>query len=224
MTADTAVLPTVPAHPAPAAARPRRLRQLLVDSGYTLAAFPLAVAALTVVVTGLAAGAGLAVVWIGVAVLAATLGAARGLAEVERAWLPAVLGRALPRPVYRPVPAGGLARLTAPLRDRRYWLDALYALVRFPVAVLGFAVTVTFWAGALGGLTYGAWDWALPHRAGDEDLLQMLGLSTGAGARIALYTGLGLVFALLLPVAVRAVATLQARLGEALLAGRPGAR
>ena len=30
------------------------------------------------------------------------------------------------------------------------------------VAIFSFAVTVTFWSVALGGLTYGAWDWALP--------------------------------------------------------------
>ncbi|MGY1708375.1 sensor histidine kinase [Geodermatophilus sp. SYSU D00758] len=219
MTTETAVRPPVPAPP-PAVALRGRLRQLGVDTGYSLAAFPLGLAAFVVVVTGLATGAGLLVVWVGVAVLAATLLAARGLAAAERAWLPAVLGRPLPRPAYAAPTGGRVRRLTTPLRDPQCWLDALHAVVRFPFAVLGFSITVTFWAGALGGLTYGAWDWALPDSEGSQDLLQVMGFDTGRGERIAFYTLIGVVLALLLPLAVRAVAVLQAQVGRALLTSR----
>ncbi|MGY1705331.1 sensor histidine kinase [Geodermatophilus sp. SYSU D00697] len=223
MTTDTAVLPTVsPTSSAPA--RPSgRLRQLGVDTGYSLLALPLGIAAFVLVVTGLAAGTGLLVVWIGVAVLAGTLVAARGLAAAERSWLPAVLGSPLPRPAYRRAEGRAVRRLTTPLRDPQCWLDALHALVRFPFAILGFVVTVTFWAGALGGLTYGLWDWSLPEAAADpdqNDLLEVLGFETSPARRILLYTLIGVVFALLLPVAVRAVALLQAQLGRALLTSR----
>ncbi|SDY84440.1 Signal transduction histidine kinase [Geodermatophilus africanus] len=224
---DTAVLPP----PAPAPAPPTRprgpLRQLGVDTGYSLLALPLAVAAFVVVVTGLSAGAGLLVVWIGVAVLAGTLLAARGLAGVERAWLPAVLGRELPRPAYLPAGEGGaVRRLTAPLRDPQCWLDALHGLLRFPFAVLAFVVTVTWWAGALGGLTYGLWDWALPDASTDpdnSDLLELLGLESSSWSRIFSYTLVGAVFAVLLPFVVRGAALLQAQLGRALLTSRAAA-
>ncbi len=226
MTADTAVLPPV-SHPSAPPAPPgrSRLRQAGVDTGYVLLGFPLAVAAFVVAVTGLAAGAGLLVVWVGVAVLAATLLAARGFARVERAQLPAVLGAAVPAPAYRRAAPGAplVARLTAPLRDPQSWLDVLHALVRFPVAILSFVVTVTVWAVAVGGLTYGAWDWALPDPSTDpdnSDLLELMGLQSSAGWRIAFYTVLGLLFAALLPVAVRGVALLQANLGRALLTSR----
>ncbi|MCF6742822.1 sensor histidine kinase [Blastococcus sp. KM273128] len=221
MTADTLVLPTA-SGPLPSR-RPDRLRQLGVDTGYALAGFPAGVAAFVVVVTGLAAGAGLLVVWVGVAVLAATLLAARGFATAERAWLPAVLGEAVPRPVYRRAEGRPVRRLVTPLRDPQSWLDALHAVLRLPFVILSFTVTVTFWAVALGGLTYWAWDWALPDASVDPqntDLLELLGFESTAFRRIALYALIGLVFALLLPFAVRAVALLQAGFGRVLLTSR----
>ncbi|MGY1820883.1 sensor histidine kinase [Geodermatophilus sp. SYSU D00079] len=218
---DTAVRPTV--SPSPAARTRGVLRQLGVDTAYSLVAFPVAIAAFVLVVTGLAAGAGLLVVWVGVAVLAATLVAARGLAAVERAWLPGVLDRPLPRPGYRTAEGRAVRRLTTPLRDPQCWLDALHALLRFPFAILSFVVTVTSWAGALGGLTYGLWDWSLPDASrdpGNTDLLELLGFESTSGRRILLYTTVGLLFAVVLPFAVRGAALLQAQLGRALLTSR----
>src|SRR5688500_6060624 len=91
-----------------AAGRPKLLRQLLVDSGYVLLGLPLAVAALVVLLVGLVLGVGLVVTVIGLPVLAGTLHAARGLADVERLRLPAVLRQARVRPDYRhPEPGAG---------------------------------------------------------------------------------------------------------------------
>jgi signal transduction histidine kinase len=222
MTTDTVVLPAV----APSTPLPRSrgwFRQLGVDTGYALVSFPIAIAAFVVVVTGLALGAGLLIVWVGVAVLAGTLLAARGFATVERAWLPAVLDRPLPNPTYLPAEGRPVRKLMTPLRDPQTWLDALHAIVRFPFAILSFVVTVTFWSVALGGLTYGLWDWALPDASTDPDntdLLELLGFESTAGRRILLYAVLGLVVAVLLPFAVRGVALLQASLGRVLLTSR----
>jgi signal transduction histidine kinase len=222
MTTDTAVVPAMTA--APPAARPRgRFRQLGIDTGYSLLSFPIAIVAFSLMVTGLSAGAGLLVVWVGVPVLAATLVAARGLATVERVRLPAVLGRPLPRPVYRPAEGSWLRRLLTPIRDPQTWLDALHAVIRFPLAIASFVVTVTFWSLTLAGLTYGAYDWTLPDPSSNPhntDLLELMGLQSTPGARIALYTGFGLVAAILLPFVVRGLAVLQAQLGRVLLTSR----
>ena len=104
------------------------------------------------------------------------------------------------------------------------------------MAVFSFAVTVTFWSMALGGITYVAWDWALPDASTDprnQDLLELVGLDSTPGRRIALYTALGIVFAVLVPFVVRGVALLRLPLGRVLLtsgrrrrpswAGWPGA-
>ncbi|MGY1846132.1 MULTISPECIES: sensor histidine kinase [unclassified Blastococcus] len=226
MTADTLVLPPA-SDRLPVTRRPGRVRQLGIDTGYSLAGFPVGVAAFVVVITGLALGAGLLVVWVGVAVLAGTLLAARGFATVERAWLPAVLGRPVQRPAYRRAEGRPVRRMITPLRDPQTWLDALHALVRLPVATLSFVITVTFWAITLGGLTYAAWDWALPDATLDpdnHDLLETLGFETSPLRRIALYTAIGLVFGLLLPFAVRGSALLQALLGKAMLTSRAAAQ
>lgn len=226
MTTETLVLPDTAPAVAPATPLDRArgwFRQLGIDTGYVLVSFPLAIAAFVVIVTGLALGVGLLVVWVGVAVLAATLLAARALATAERAWLPAVLRRPLPRPAYLPAEGRPVRKLLTPLRDPQTWLDALHAVLRFPLAIFSFVVTVTFWSVALGGLTYGAWDWALPDASTDPnntDLLELLGFHSTAGRRILLYTALGLVFAVLVPLVVRGVALLQAELGRALLTSR----
>ncbi|WP_409329579.1 sensor histidine kinase [Trujillonella humicola] len=219
--AGTVRLPAVPAAPGP---RRTVVRQLGVDTGYALASFPVALAAFVVVVPGLSLGVGLLVVWVGVAVLALTLVAARGLATAERAWLPAVLRRELPRPVYRRAEGSALRRLLTPLRDAQCWLDALHAVVRLPFAILSFGVTVAFWAGALGGLTWAAWGWALPDGPDDQDLPELLGFGDGYAVRVAFHAALGLLLALLLPVVVRGVAVLQAQVGRALLTSRAAAQ
>lgn len=229
MSTDTAVLPVTTTPDAGPAPRPRagRLRQLGVDTGYSLAAFPVAIAAFVVVVTGLAAGAGLLVIWVGVAVLAATLLAARGFAAVERAWLPAVLDRPIPRPGYLAPDGGRVRRLLTPLRDPQTWLDALHALVRFPVAIFSFVVTVTWWSVVLVSLPYGAYDWALPDASTDpdnQDLLELLGTDSTPLRRIALYTVIGLVAAVLLPFVVRGAALLQAQLSRVMLTSRAAAQ
>jgi signal transduction histidine kinase len=222
MTTDTAVLPPMTAA-APALPEPRsRVAQLGVDTAYVLLGFPVAIAAFVIVVTGLALGAGLLVVWVGVAVLTVTLLAARGLATLERAQLPAVLERPLPTPAYRRARADArpVTRLLTPLRDPQAWLDALHAVVRFPVAILSFVVTVTFWSLALGGLTYGAWAWALPDGDANQDLLELLGFEPSYGQTVLAYAFVGLVAAVIGVPAVRGVALLQAQLGRAMLTSR----
>ncbi|WP_198662361.1 sensor domain-containing protein, partial [Nocardiopsis sp. TNDT3] len=71
--------------------------RLLADTRHILLGLPLALIAFVVVLTGLAAGAGTAVVMAGLFLMTGTLYAARGFAHVERVRL-ADLGR---RPVAR---------------------------------------------------------------------------------------------------------------------------
>jgi signal transduction histidine kinase len=217
MTSDTLVMPAVTPY------RSRVARQALVDSGYALLSLPVGVFAFVLVVTGVSVGIGTLVIWVGAAVLAVTLLAARGLAGVERAQLPAVLGHPVPRPAYLTPDGGRVRRLLTPVRDPQSWLDALHALLRLPLAVLAFSVTVTMWALALGGLSYWAWDWALPDPSadpGNSDLLELLGVDSSPARRVLLYVAIGVVAAVLLPFVVRAVALLQAQLGRVLLTSR----
>jgi signal transduction histidine kinase len=157
-------------------------------------------------------------------VLVLSLLVARGFAAIERMRIPAVLQHDVPTPVYRQAPAdaGLVRRLVEPLRDPQCWLDVVHALLHMAVSIPAFAVTVTWWAGALGGLSYGAWEWSVPYGPDNTDLPELLGFGDGRGARIVFYAVLGVLFAVTLPAAVRLAALLEAQFGRALLTLRAG--
>ncbi|HEX7744888.1 MAG TPA: sensor histidine kinase [Micromonosporaceae bacterium] len=198
---------------------PTILRQLAVDTGYVLLGFPLAVASFVVLITGLALGAGLAVTVVGLPILAGTLYAARGFADVERLSLPRVLRVPVPRPHYRTAApgTGRWRRALLPLTDLQSWCDLLYGCLRLIVAVIAFVFTVTWWAGAVGGTLYWAYDWAIPIGPDNVGLNELIGLGDSTAARVGLNTAIGLFFLFTLPLVVRGGALLQAGLGRALL-------
>jgi signal transduction histidine kinase len=105
------------------------------------------------------------------------------------------------------------------MRDPQSWLDLLHALIRLLVTLPTFVVVVVWWALAITGTLYGAYDWAIPRGPGDQDLSQLLGMGDGAGARIALNSAIGLFALLTLPLVARACARIQAALAYSLLTG-----
>ncbi|MFG3713173.1 sensor histidine kinase [Micromonospora sp. NPDC047730] len=212
----------VPVAAGPPVPAPTISRQLLLDSGYVLLGLPLALASFVVLLVGLAAGLGLVVTVIGLPVLSGTLYAARGLADIERLRLPAVLHQSRIRPQYRlPEPgASAWRRIFVPMGDAQSWLDLAHGILKLVVAVATFVVTLVWWAGAVAGSLYWAYDWTLPH--GDPEdvgLPQLLGLGDSTVARIGLHTAIGLFFLITLPIVARGCALLQASFGRAMLTG-----
>jgi signal transduction histidine kinase len=207
-------------HP-PGEAPPRILRQLRIDSGYVLLGLPLAVASLVVLVVGLAVAVGLVVTVIGLPILAGTLYAARAMADMERQRLPAVLRQSRVRPQYRvPEPgANAWRRIFIPIGDAQSWLDLAHGILKIIVSSITFLVTLIWWAGAVAGSLYWAYDWALPHHPESIGLSDLLGLGGSTPARIGLNTAVGLFFLITLPIVVRGCALLQASFGRALLTG-----
>ncbi|WP_432932705.1 sensor histidine kinase [Microbispora sp. CA-135349] len=199
----------------------RLLSRLGGDTVYILVGFPLAVITFCLTVAGLSAGAGLLVVWLGVPVLALTLLIARGMGDVERLRMRAVLGRDMPRPRYpvSPPGAGVFRKTVTPLAGGQPWLDALYALLTFPVAIVTFCVTVTWWAVTLFGLTYPLFGWILSNIPDNHELPELLGLGRGYVVNSVFYVAMGAVFALTLYPVVRSCALIKASLGRALLTG-----
>ncbi|MFC4146411.1 sensor histidine kinase [Micromonospora mangrovi] len=196
-------------------------RQLLRDSQYVLLGLPLAVAGFVVVVAGISLSAGLLVTVLGLPVLAGTLYAARGLADLERLRLPAVLRQPRVRPAYRTPEPGAKAwrRIFLPMRDAQSWLDLVHGLFKLVLAIPTFVLTVVWWALAVAGTLYPAYDWAIPRGPDDQDLSQLLGMGDGAVARIAVNTAIGLFCLFTLPLLVRACALLQAGFARSLLTG-----
>jgi signal transduction histidine kinase len=198
---------------------PSFLRRLGIDSAYVLAGFPLALAAFIVVVPLFALSLGLLPLGIGLFVGAGAVLAARVFADLQRLRLPGVLGRPVPRPLYKKSETGTWARAARVLTDLQSWLDLAHAILVLPVAIFTFVVVFTWWVLTLAGLTYFLYDWAIPRGPNDQDLNELLGFADTSANRIILNTAIGVVALLTLPLLVRGCALLQGSFSRALLTG-----
>jgi signal transduction histidine kinase len=199
----------------------RMLRQLGHDTLYVLLGFPLGIITVVLCMVGFWLGLGLSVIVLGLPVLVGTIFLARGLATVERARVAPVIGRRLPHPMYkRSGPGAGFwRRMFVPISDGQAWLDVLHGMFRFIPATIAFAVTVAWWAGALGGLTRPLWDWSIPRGPGNAELPELLGLGDDLGIRLAFHLAAGTFFALTLYPVVRGAALVEAQFARGLLSG-----
>jgi signal transduction histidine kinase len=204
-------------------ARGSFLRRVLLESAYGLTALVLAIPSFTLVVVGLAAGLGTMVVaGLGLLVLVATAYVARGFAHVERLRLRSMLEVPAPLPSYlRAQPGDGRVRsVLTPLRDVQTWLDALWGVVSLATALLAFAVTVAWWAMALGGLSYWFWQRYIPYEEENRGLAELLDLGDGRTAESLLNLAIGVFALLTLPWAVRLGARTHAAVARVLLCSR----
>jgi len=211
----------------PSADAPRRslLGRPGADTRYVLTGLPLAVVSLATLITGLSLGVGLLATTLGVFVFGATGYLARGFADVERLALGARDGRRVRRPDYPSTYAtrNPYRRAFAQLRQPQCWLDVLHGVATFLASTFAFVVTVTWWAAAAGGLTYGFWERFLPERGNDVVVTAVLGSYSHTGD-IVLFTVAGAVFALTLPFVARGMAALRAGFARTLLVDLDGYR
>ncbi|WP_122976071.1 sensor histidine kinase [Actinoplanes teichomyceticus] len=209
----------VPAAPAGVPAR-RHLRQLGIDTQYVLFGFPIGLVTVVLCLTGFALGVGMVIIWVGLPLLAGTLAMSRGLAHLERLRIGPVLRRRIAHPRYRTARSGGwVGRLLSPLADAQSWLDLVHGVFRFIPSTIAFGVVLTWWAAALIGLSYPAWDWVVPHPPENLELPELLGLPDSAVTRIAVNLIIGAFFALTLFPVVRGAALLEAQFARGLLSG-----
>lgn len=196
-------------------------QRIATDTRYLLLSFPVALISFALVVAGVAAGLGSAVVGLGLLVLAGTAGLARNIADQERAALPGVLGHPVGRPRYREAPswAGWFRRAMTPLTSGQAVLDLLYPIVAFPVAVAGFAVASVWWAGTVAGLTFPLYGWVIAGIPGavEGGLPELLGMGDSPSTFVILNTVIGVLFAITLVPVLRGTALLKATLAELML-------
>lgn len=203
--------------PSPGAARSSSvLRRLTAESRYLLGALPLAVGSFVAVVTGLSLSAGLLVTVIGVPVAAATLAVASWFADAERRRL-AALGHHVGPPVYRQERRGGFGRAVDRLRDPARWAELVHGVLQFPLALLTWCLTVTWWVGSVVGLT--SWLWLpLVHRGNEWFGVGPVDLFLPGAPRGLVNLIFGVVLAATLVPLVRVCTAAHAALGRALLA------
>lgn len=216
--------------PAPAV---RVWPRLVADTRYVATGLPVAVVAAVVCLTGVAVGAGLAVVAVGLPLLLAAMLKARAFARAERERIASVLDEPVHEPAYRTAGAGMCAgagtddnllrRLWAVLRDPQSWRDLTHATFRFIPSTIGFSFVVSWWAVVLGGTTWGLWGWALPSGPDYQELPELLGLGDAYLTNVGFYLITAAIFAATLPAVARAWALLEARFARSLLASRSAA-
>ncbi len=198
---------------------PGAVRQMLADSAYLLLGLPITIASFTVLVTGLSLAAGLLITVIGIPVAVATLLAAEWFGRLDRARLRG-RGTVLPPLQYAPLRGSGLRGMLNTLADPLRWAAVIHGIVAMAVSILTWTVLVTWWAGALGGLTYWFWERWLPHdasgRVDSQGLAELLDLPMSE-AQLNLLVGL--VFVLTMIPVLRWCAELHAGLARMLLSG-----
>jgi len=195
---------------------------------YALVGLPLSIVGFALTIAGLVYGTGFSVIYLGLWVIAGTVLIGRGFGALDRGLLNSLLHEriAVPR---RPPKAGGVwGRLRRRLTDSAGWRALAFQVVRFPLAVATFVITVTFWALTLGAITYAVWRKYLPGEVDQYgvthhgasffyDDTTRHGYWVDTPKRIAVCTIAGVVFFWLTPWIVRGFVAMHRALGRALL-------
>lgn len=197
------------------ASRRFHLGRIAQEFAYAIAGLPLGIVAFTVILTGQSTAWSLMILVVGAPLLVATFYAGQYIAAFHRWFAEMVGGRPIPAPP-RAVPAtpGVLRAWWTRFADPVTWREQAHAIVKLPLGIMTFTVATTVWS-----LTLGLPLTAVLAGAGVE-VDVWLGESGNRVDRWWEYAGLvviGLFFALLAPIATRAVVTLDLLATRALL-------
>jgi signal transduction histidine kinase len=119
--------------------------RLAGEFGYAMSDLPVAIAGFVFVVVTLALGAGLAITFAGLPIVAASVLACRGAAVAERTRARTLLGVEVGEPApFHPGP-GFLGWLRSALGDVTGWRAVLYLLVKFPVGLASFIIAAVLY-------------------------------------------------------------------------------
>ena len=180
------------------------------DFLYVASGLPLGTVWLTLLVTLLALGIGLAVITVGIPILAITLLLWRWGANLERERAAMVLGA----PIARPQPAVPsstrlLDRWMARVRDRGTWRDLGYMLLLGPLGIVTGTIVIALWSAAFAALLSPAAAAAAPAGSLLDDLGSTWLIAVAAAS---------IPVAVLAALVTRALATGCASLAQTLLA------
>ncbi len=132
-------------------AHPQTFRNLL----YLLLSFPLGLIYFVFLTVGLSLGVGTAIIWIGAFVLLGTFLGIKGLTTLERKLARGLLQTSIPsRIVSNPIQPNSNRTIFEQARrlmtSRESWAGAGYLLVKFPMGIVSFVLTVTLISVSLG--------------------------------------------------------------------------
>jgi hypothetical protein len=111
---------------------------------YHLLSFPLAILYFVLTVTGLSLGAGTLIIWVGLPILIGSFAMIRGFGGIERSLARGMLGISIAEPRPDPNEKGSWGSALASLRSSLTWKCLLYVMIKFPLSVLMFCITLVF--------------------------------------------------------------------------------
>jgi hypothetical protein len=103
---------------------------------FSLISFPLVILYFVTLIAGLSVGLGTAILFVGLLIAAATLSIARLFGRLERELAKAMLGATFNPPPARP------RGLRAALTDAQSWKIVVFLILRFPLGVISFVVSM----------------------------------------------------------------------------------
>ncbi|MET9002429.1 sensor domain-containing protein [Amycolatopsis sp. NPDC004169] len=184
---------------------------------FLLMNLPLGVLAFGFLTAFVSAGAGTAVVWVGVGLLALVVLAVRGAARLERARVYALLDRYIDLP-YLPLPSGKQSlRWKGRLKDPSTWRDFAYFALLFPVGLVEFVLVTTFWATSLALVFLPVYFRWLPGGEYRFPNPEVPWLTVDSTVEALPWAALGVLFVALSVALTKALAGTHARLANALL-------
>ncbi len=199
-------------------------------TAYLLASFVVSMVAISVLSGVFFAGLGMVILLVGLPLMSGSLLLAQGLGVAEREMLGWTGLPRIPAPVW-PTPAADAhwtSRLLAPLRSAHHWSYLLHQLIINPiVSTVTFALTLTWWATALGGLTYWVWQGFLPEPDVDpwaewlRSHVPFLSGWTANAAETGTYLVAGVLFAVTLPWVIGGLGRLRHAIAAAMLGRWP---
>ncbi|MFC0437109.1 sensor histidine kinase [Kutzneria buriramensis] len=190
------------------------------DFVYLITGLPIALASFAVLAVGVSLGAGTLVIWIGIPLLAAVLGAAQWFAELARRRARAVTGADLPPTSYLQPTGSTFARSVAVLRDPQAWRDVLYGVVSLPLTMFTWIVSLMWTVLAVFGPLYPLYGWVSGPSAGSVN--DLLGWHGYVGTAVTNFL-LGLVFLATVRPVLRRLVQVQVSLARALLSDEKAA-
>ncbi len=179
--------------------------------------FPLALATFVTAVVLVTVGAGLAVVYVGVAVLMGGLLLARALGGLRRGMAGPLLGlRIAPPGPRRPRRSGFVGAVAGMLAEPTSWRAFAYHCIRLCAAPLSL-VALVLWFCGIGALTYPAWRDYLPAQLGRDGVWHRAAsfgpyFFLDTLPRMIMVFGIGVVLLWTVPLLVRALANIDRRM------------
>ena len=147
---------------------PRSWAELL----YTLVDLAPAIAFFVLIVTLLSVGLGLAIIYVGVPIIALGLLVARFGGQVQRAMALAFLDLPTPPPgSIRPRKRGPIGAMVGVMADGACWRAVCYFVIKIALAPVTFGLALGFYAAGLGAVTYPMWRPYLPEQAASDGSL-----------------------------------------------------